>query len=293
MVEDILRAFPDARIHSGYAQIRCPYHADGKEHRPSMSILLEDRNGVKAGFCHCFACGKKTNINQLFVDIGLEPPLDTAKHSLQHETPVRLTTTLKENKISLPFRFSKYLEGRGIGKEVQEKFKVYEKEGKVYMPVFDRNGKYLYVNARSTSGKKFFIQVGAVKALWGIEEIDFTRPVAVCESQIDAMSFWQVGLQAVATLGADNVNSLSALKRCTSTILLAFDPDDAGRRARDRASIILGKWRCKWLDLPTGIDVNQALQDIKDEKVFKQFMHRCMRDFVHYNVKKKKEDKDA
>ena len=124
------------------------------------------------------------------------------------------------------------------------------------------------------------MESGAKKTLWGIEEVDMSKPVAVCESQIDAMSFWEVGMQAVATLGADNVRCLSMLKECTSIIVLAFDPDDAGRRARDRASAMLGKFRCRWLDLPEGIDVNQALQDIGDKKKFKDFMSRCMRSFV-------------
>ena len=87
-------------------------------------------------------------------------------------------------------------------------------------------------------------------------------------------------MQAVATLGADNISSLSLLKKCTSIIVLAFDPDDAGRRARDRAASMLGRYRCKWLDLPEGIDVNQALQDINDKTKFKHFMAKCTRDFV-------------
>lgn len=281
MVEEILSAFPDARIHSGYAQIRCPYHADGKEKKPSMSILLQSHNGLEAGFCHCFACGKKTNIKQLFIDIGQETLPDNAFTPEQPRKDVRLTTTTPTNKVSMPFRFSKYLEGRGIGAEVQEKFKIYEKDKKVYMPVFDRKGNYLYANSRSTESKRFYVEGGAIKTLWGIEEIDFSRAVAVCESQIDALSFWEVGMQAVATLGADNVGSLSVLKKCTSTILLAFDPDNAGRRARDWAATMLGKWRCKWLDLPEGVDVNQALQDIKDHKVFREFMIKCTRNFVH------------
>lgn len=283
MVNAILSAFPDARIHSGYARIRCPYHKDGKERKPSMSILLESRGGVSAGFCHCFACGHKTNIKQLFIDIGLDLPRVTENHTEQQRKDITLTTTPALHKTQLPYRKSAYLESRGIGAEVQEKFRIYEKDKKVHMPVFDRSGRYLYANARSTVDKKFFVEEGATKTLWGIEEIDFTRAVAVCESQIDALSFWQVGFQAVATLGADNVSSLSALKKCTSTILLAFDPDDAGRRARDIAVKMLGAFRCKWLDLPEGVDVNQALQDIKDERKFKDFMHRCTKPFVLTN----------
>lgn len=283
MVEEILSVFPDARIHSGYAQIRCPYHADGHEHKPSMSILLEPKQTMKgildAGFCHCFACGKIVHINELLQFIGQEPIADLEKHTVQRPKEVRLTTTPQMYKPSMPFRFSTYLQGRGISKEIQEKFRIYEKDKKVYMPVFDRDGRYLYANARSTEGKQFYVESGATKTLWGIEEIDFSRPIAVCESQIDALSFWEVGMQAVATLGADNVGSLRLIQKSTSTIVLAFDPDDAGRRARDNASRMLGAFRCRWLDLPEGVDVNQALQDIKDHDKFKNFMLKCMKQF--------------
>lgn len=281
MVEDILYQFPDAKVHSGYVLIRCPYHSNGNEKHPSMSILTAPKNGVDAGYCHCFACGKKTNIKQLFIDIGSQITPDIATTRCLNETQVHLTTTPPVYKIQMPYRFSQYLQSRGIGKEVQEKFKIYEKDKKVYMPVFDRQGKYLYANARSTEGKQFYVEQGAQKSLWGIEEIDFTRAVAVCESQIDALSFWQSGFQAVATLGADNIQCLTQLKKCTSTILLAFDPDDAGRRGRDNAVKMLGEYRCQWLDLPEGIDVNQALQDIKDLSKFKQFMLSRVRKFVH------------
>lgn len=280
MVEEIKQAFPDARVQSGYVRIRCPYHKDGHEAKPSMSILLEPRGTAPAGLCHCFACGKAVMLDQLFQDIGMNIQPDLAASASLAPASQPLTTTPPLFKTQLPYRNSPYLESRGIGAAVQERFRIYEKDKKVYMPVFDRDGFYLYANARSTEGKQFYVEAGAVKTLWGIEEVDLSRPVAVCESQIDALSFWQADIQAVATLGADNVRSLSALKPCTSVIILAFDPDDAGRRARDRAVAMLGSFRCKWLDLPTGVDVNQALQDIGDVKVFRDFMHRCMRSFV-------------
>ena len=280
MVEEILRAFPDAHISSGYARIRCPYHKDGHEHKPSMSILLEQRGKCPPGFCHCFACGKVTDINTLFKDIGADIQLDIAASSQPRPSKVHLQDNPIMHKTSLPYRKSEYLESRGIGEEVQRKFKIYEKNGKVHMPVCDREGFFIYDNARSTTGKRFFVQEGAKKTLWGIEEIDLSKPVAVCESQIDAMSLWEINMQAVATLGADNIGALSLLKKCTSVILLAFDPDEAGIRARDRAANMLGKFRCKYLELPEGIDVNQALQDIKDHDKFRAFMRKCVRDFV-------------
>lgn len=280
VIEDILRAFPDAHISSGYARVRCPYHKNGQERRPSMSILLEQKGNAPMGLCHCFTCGKAVMFPELMHDLGLEYHEDNERPALPQEPPVTLTTTPVMHKTGLPYRKSAYLESRGIGEDVQRRFKVYEKNGFVHMPVFDAQGFYLYDNARSTTGKRFIVEQGASKTLWGMEEIDLSKPVAICESQINAMSLWQVGVQAVATLGADNIKALKPLLKCTSTIILAFDPDEAGIRARDRAKNMFGAFRCRWLDLPVGIDVNQALMDIKDPSKFTKFLNKCLKRFV-------------
>jgi len=272
MVDSILDVFPDARVHSGYARIRCPYHKDGKEKNPSMGILLEKRNKMEAGTCHCFTCGKVVSLEQLFKDVGAAPQKTVRRGARTGKRLKPLQTHQAMYKPQIPYRFSQYLAGRGIGEKVQELFKVYEKDGKVYIPVFDRSGKFLYSNARSTTTKLFFVSEDAVKTLWGIEVVDLSKPIVICESQIDAMSLWEVGIQAVSTLGADNTASLKMLLESTSTFILAFDPDEAGRKATQQAITILGAWRCSYVDLPQKVDINQALQDIGDHNKFKQFI---------------------
>jgi len=272
MVNAILRVFPDARVQSGYVRIRCPYHKGGKERRPSMSILLEDRGNMPAGTCHCFACGKVVTLEQLFQDIGKEY-LERIEVP-QAKKKVELSDHPLMFKPQLPYRFSKYLASRGISAETQERFKIYEKDDKVYMPVFSRDGRYLYFNARELTRKRFYVEGGKEKSLWGIEEIDLSRPIMVCEAQIDALSLWEAGFQAVATLGADNLSALEMIKSSTSIIILAFDPDEAGEKATKKAIEILGRFRCRRLDLPTGIDVNRALTDIQDIEVFRDYIQR-------------------
>ena len=70
MVESILQHFPNATIASGYARIRCPYHKGGREKRPSMGILLEDKGTMEAGTCHCFTCGKVISFSDMVKELG-------------------------------------------------------------------------------------------------------------------------------------------------------------------------------------------------------------------------------
>lgn len=279
MVNAILEAFPDAHIHSGYARVRCPYHKDGNEQHASMSVLLEPRGKLQAGMCHCFACGKVVTIQELMEYIGKPIKTDLASLRVTAEKVNPLITTPPVFKPSVPYRYSPYLASRGIKEATQRRFCIFEKDGMVHMPVFDRQGKYLYDNARSTRGKFFSVEEYASKSLWGIEEIDLSKPIVVCESQIDALSCWEAGMQAVATLGADNTRALNDIRKASSIIVLGFDPDEAGIKARDKAVALLGKYRCRWLDLPSGVDVNQALQDIGDVAKFSKFLQSRVRTF--------------
>ena len=204
MVSTILSLFPDAHISSGYARVRCPYHKDGKEKKPSMSILLEPRGNAPRGLCHCFACGKAVMFDQLLKDMGAEAMPAQEINGAQHREGVTVITTPPVYKPQLPFRFSPYLAGRGIGEDVQKRFKVFEKDDFVHMPVFDRHGMYLYDNARSTTSKRFYVEAGAKKSLWAIEEIDLSRLFAGDDKHSGVSFGWNDLLVEVAkenTLG--------------------------------------------------------------------------------------------
>ena len=75
-VIDKLAEFELIRKHKrvgNYMQIYCPFHNDGKEHKPSCGILLVDefRGGKKypQGFTHCFTCGYAHTIDQTITDL--------------------------------------------------------------------------------------------------------------------------------------------------------------------------------------------------------------------------------
>lgn len=80
------------------------------------------------------------------------------------------------------------------------------------------------------------------------------------------MSLWQLGMQAVATLGASNINALRPLLKSTSVFILAFDFDVAGIKATQEATKALGTYRCVKLNwTPDFKDVNEALQELGEE----------------------------
>ena len=204
-----------------------------------------------------------------FSHIAIEVPGENTSNEWLEKLTEEEYNTFRVNiqqavyKKDVPWSYSPYLESRGISAEVQKKFRVYESptEHKVYLPVFSRSGQYLYANARSTQGKHFFIEEGRIKTLAYIEEVNFSKPIAICESQINALTLYTAEFaRAVATLGVANVHSLSMIRNATGPFLLMFDGDDYGHKAAKKALDYLGAYRCIVFDFKSGEDVNSLWQ---------------------------------
>ena len=231
---------------------------------------------------NCFTCNWSGTFKDLAADMGYEYVPDTYALATKEKSaaPV-LRTEQSVYKKNVPYKFSPYLLGRGIDEETQKLFKVYEKEEeqKVYMPVFAKNGKFLYANARSTDKKMFFVQSNIKKTLAGIEEVNLSKPIAICESQIDAMTFYAAGFcRAVATLGVANVDSLKDIKEAIGPFFLAFDSDEYGNKAAEAAKKYLGSYRCKRIDFGEYKDANGLWQYLKfDGEKFEKFIEENMK----------------
>lgn len=261
LYDDILVLFPTAKNNGKYCRVPCPYHRGGNERHPSMSVILEEgHNGMHLGQCVCFACGWKGTFADIAESFGLQYVPETYVSEPETNRPIlRLTTQQAVYKKDVPYQYSPYLAKRGIFEDVQRQFRVYEKpeEHKVYMPVFDKHEKYLFANARSTQFKAYFIDENAGSALSGIDLVDISKPIAICESQINVMTLLQAGFaRGVATLGTTKVALLNQLTDCIGPFLLMYDGDEHGRKAARQAEQILGEHRCITFSFHEGEDVN-------------------------------------
>jgi DNA primase len=97
--------------------------------------------------------------------------------------------------------------------------------------------------ARSIEGKDFKNTPGLPKSkvLFNLNKVKTASRVYVVESSFDAIRLDQVGLSAVATLGA-NVSSkqIELLKKYFSDVILIADNDEAGEKMKDRLIDRLG-----------------------------------------------------
>lgn len=157
-----------------------------------------------------------------------------------------------------------YMYKRGLTNDIIELFDIgYDATSDcITFPVKDICGNCLFVARRSVKGKFFNYPKGVEKPLYGLYElyqqemfqylkqcnsepeyvtptkIAYVKPfgeVIVCESMLDALSFWTVGKYAVALNGLGNELQFKQLRELPCRkIILATDMDERGLAARKR-----------------------------------------------------------
>ena len=147
-----------------------------------------------------------------------------------------------------------YMYKRGLTDEVIEMFDIgYDRDMQaITFPVRDIHGNCLFIARRSVNTKFFNYPEGVEKPLYGryelakygekvvafgseLRRVPKYKEVIVCESMLDALSFWTVGKYAVALNGLGNELQFKQLRNLPCReIILATDMDERGLAARER-----------------------------------------------------------
>lgn len=147
-----------------------------------------------------------------------------------------------------------YMKKRGLTDEVITMFDIgYDRDMQaITFPVRDIRGNCLFIARRSVKTKFFNYPEGVEKPLYGryelakygekvvstgseLRRVPKYKEVIVCESMLDALSFWTVGKYAVALNGLGNELQFQQLRNLPCReIILATDMDERGLAARER-----------------------------------------------------------
>jgi len=106
-------------------------------------------------------------------------------------------------------------------------------------------------------------------AVWNIEALSHSEEVILCESLIDALTFWSAGfLHVITSYGVKGFTEahLSALKaHGTRRVLIAYDRDEAGDKAAEALAPQLSELGCEVFRVvfPRGLDANAYAQKVK------------------------------
>ncbi len=104
---------------------------------------------------------------------------------------------------------------------------------------------------------------GRHKGVWNESSLAANEEVILCESIIDALTFWCAGFRNVTCSYGTNgftPDHLAAMKRCgTQRVLIAYDRDDAGKEATEKLYPHLSAegLECFRVQFPKGMDANE------------------------------------
>lgn len=164
-----------------------------------------------------------------------------------------------------------YYKNRNIYKDSVIKYKLgySEKQDMITIPVYSPDGLCLGFVGRSIEGKVFKNTPGLPKSktLFNLQRAKRYDKVFVVESSFDAIRLEQVGVHAVATLGATiSKEQRKLLKQYFNQVIVLGDNDEAGQNMSKKMIAFFGTG-CIAPALPEGVKDVSDLSD-KDLKNF-------------------------
>ena len=142
--------------------------------------------------------------------------------------------------------------------------------GSLVIPVCDESGQQVVEvygrkitpNLRPGTPLHLYLP-GPHRGVWNVEALQASREIILCESLIDALTFWCAGFRNVTAsygVGGFTDEHLAAFRQHgTQRVLIAYDRDDAGEQA---ATVLAEKLlaegiECYRIQFPKGMDANE------------------------------------
>ena len=251
---------PDRR--AGANMYKCPLCGSGSHGgRKSDGAFSITKDGLA---WKCFSCGKGGDI---FTLIGLYEGLDDFKDQARRAAeiggfslPSEYTKKAEKAKDTMNTDFAEkarkyvaacratadktdYFMSRGFTPEIVHRFGLgYDEENAVIVIPYDRAGSYY--STRSVTGKDFrkpsSSEAGA-EPIYNGAALRQEKPCFVCEAPLDAISIMEAGggqCNAIALGGKGHRKLIEQVEAeaPACTLVLSFDNDEAGEKARDAAA---------------------------------------------------------
>lgn len=260
----------------------CPYH-----HEDTPSFIY---NPKKHNF-KCFGCGINVDLIDVYMQKGntylqacqklfKEAEMDIPFGEAGVKTKTQYRYPHSESDDIEPIH--KYFNRRGISDETLEYLGVgSDRNGNAVFNFYDDNDvltmvKYRPARTVNKGEPKMWCQKDADTApiLFNMNRINTSQPLLITEGECDCMSAIESGYFNTVSvpLGVQNTHWI---EECWdwlegfSEIIIAFDNDEAGMKARKDVIYRLGTWRTKYIDYPKQI--------VKDGKTYRtKDMNDCL-----------------
>lgn len=246
----------ESEVDSDYI-IYCPFHANNRT--PAGEV------DKQSGLFFCFSCHHIANLTELVMHVSGRTYFEAVRFINARKTETNLEADVVKRLIEKPDyvqfdellikrlnqqalespRAMRYYAGRSITDQSVSKFSLgySEKQDMVTIPVHSPDAMVVGFVGRSVEGKEFKNTPGLPKSklLFNLHRVKTADKVYVVESSFDAIRLDQVGLPAVATLGANVSNhQIDLLRKYFNNIIVIADNDDAGGNMKSKIIDKLG-----------------------------------------------------
>lgn len=265
-----MQRFSIVRHNGENLQTNCPFHKGGQERKPSFGIngeidkchcfscgwsgTIEEMVSELFGYVDDGKFGKRWLIKKFnSIEIETRPNImegfnvrnisnnrnnfNNGGHRVSEIQSDRHFIT--EEELDKYRYIHPYLYQRGLTDEIIERFDIgYDREREeITFPVADLSGAVRFIAGRSVKSKFFRLPKSLDKPVYlGYEFVSGRYKVAyVTESFLNCLTCWKYGKPAMALIGTGNEKQYEILNKLSvRTYILAFDPDEAGRKATER-----------------------------------------------------------
>jgi len=252
----------------------CPFH---NNHRTPAGEINK-----YSGLFFCFSCSNTSDLVELVMHCSGRSYFESVRFIKSKEVETNIETDINKklipkdewqefdssvvsrlhNNLMLSDRAKSYFVSRKIVGESLNKFILgySDKQDMVTVPVHSPEGILVGFVGRSIEGKDFKNTPGLPKSklLFNLHRVKNANRVYVVESSFDVMRLNQVGLPAVATLGANvSYRQIDLLQKYFSDIMIIADNDEAGGNMKEKIIEKLGSH-------VSVININKQYKDIGD-----------------------------
>lgn len=285
-------------------QTNCPFHKGGQERKPSFGVngeidkchcfacgwsgTIEEMVSELYGYQDEGKFGKRWLIKRFnTVEIETRPNImegfnvrkninfNDGKNFSNAEPDRQIGGTssgITEEELDKYRYIHPYMYQRGLTDEIIERFDVgYDRERKeITFPVRDIEGKCVFIASRSVQTKFFRLPEGKDKPIYqGYRFISGNYKQAyIVESFLNCLTCWKYDKPAMAMIGTGDKKQYEILNKLpVREYILAFDPDEAGRKATERFKKYVHGKIIKELVYPDNRDINDLQEEFLNCKI--------------------------
>lgn len=283
-------------------QTNCPFHKNGQERKPSFGVngeidkchcfacgwsgTIEEMISELYGYQDEGKFGKRWLIKRFnTVEIETRPNIMegfNGRNNRLNDRNINRLDNLNNNPIDNTYISDKeldkyryihpYMYERGLTDEIIERFDIgYDRERKeITFPVRDIEGRCVFVAGRSVERKFFRLPKGFDKPIYCSDKFraGTYRTAYITESFLNCLTCWKYNKPAMAMIGTGNQKQYEILNKLpVREYILAFDPDEAGRKATERFRKNVHGKIIKELVYPDNRDINDLQEEFLNCKI--------------------------